>query len=265
MNRESFLQELAYLLSDVSGEEREEALQYYRDYFDEAGPERETELLIKLGSPEKVAAEVKSGLNPDTQAGEYSERGYMDERFDEYYHIPDQYTEIMMSDRAAGDQKRENRGCGRDRAENSRNSGNRKNGFLLLILFFMFGLPLAGSIISAGFSVIAGVFGALFGVLGGLIGLVVAGFAVTVALIAGGIAAVIAGCVNMFQPAMGIMAVGFGFLLLALAMLAALVTKWCCTTVVPGLFHFCMNAARKCVNAIGTVMRKIFCRGGVHR
>lgn len=36
MNREDFLMRLSSLLQDVSEAEREEALQYYEDYFDDA-------------------------------------------------------------------------------------------------------------------------------------------------------------------------------------------------------------------------------------
>ena len=37
MNRREFLEQLERLLSDISAEEREEALAYYRNYFDDAG------------------------------------------------------------------------------------------------------------------------------------------------------------------------------------------------------------------------------------
>ena len=37
MNRIEFMTELAALLQDISAEERIEAMQYYNDYFDDAG------------------------------------------------------------------------------------------------------------------------------------------------------------------------------------------------------------------------------------
>lgn len=60
MSKEYFLQRLEYLLSDVPQEEREAALSYYRDYFEEAGAEKEQEVLNSIGSPEKVSSEIKS-------------------------------------------------------------------------------------------------------------------------------------------------------------------------------------------------------------
>lgn len=41
MTRTEFMKQLQDLLSDISKNEREEALQYYNDYFDDAGPEEE--------------------------------------------------------------------------------------------------------------------------------------------------------------------------------------------------------------------------------
>lgn len=68
MNRAEFMKKLDALLSDISPEEREEALQYYNDYFDDAGPEQEARILAELGSPEQVAWKIKAGLSGDDSA-----------------------------------------------------------------------------------------------------------------------------------------------------------------------------------------------------
>ena len=39
MNREEFMKELEYLLSDIPDEDKAEAIGYYRDYLEEAGDE----------------------------------------------------------------------------------------------------------------------------------------------------------------------------------------------------------------------------------
>ena len=62
MSKQEFLQRLNRLLADVTPEEREEALRYYEEYFDEAGPEQEQAVLAELGSPEKVAAIIKANV-----------------------------------------------------------------------------------------------------------------------------------------------------------------------------------------------------------
>ena len=48
MNREEFMAKLKALLGDIPAEEREEALQYYEDYFDDAGADNEAEVIRML-------------------------------------------------------------------------------------------------------------------------------------------------------------------------------------------------------------------------
>ena len=62
MNRAQFMEQLKKLLSDISEEERQEALDYYESYFDDAGEEQEAEVIRELGSPGKVAAIIKEDL-----------------------------------------------------------------------------------------------------------------------------------------------------------------------------------------------------------
>lgn len=59
MNRQEFMYHLDVELSKLPEDERQAALAYYREYFDEAGPEREQEAIRELGSPEKIAAQIK--------------------------------------------------------------------------------------------------------------------------------------------------------------------------------------------------------------
>ena len=50
MNRKEFMDQLEKLLSDISEDERREALDYYESYFDEAGEAEEASVIQKLGS-----------------------------------------------------------------------------------------------------------------------------------------------------------------------------------------------------------------------
>ena len=77
MNKAMFMARLRELLADITEAEREEALNYYEDYFDDAGEENEESVIEALGSPERVAATIKEGLNDNTGSdGEFSENGY---------------------------------------------------------------------------------------------------------------------------------------------------------------------------------------------
>ena len=81
MNKESFLKQLEYLLSDLPEEEKRDALDYYRDYLEDAGSE-EARVLESFGSPERIASMIRSDLSGVLKdGGEFTEQGYTDERF----------------------------------------------------------------------------------------------------------------------------------------------------------------------------------------
>lgn len=72
MNRREFIEALRKELSRLSEEEIEAAIEYYEEYFDEAGPENEQQVIADLGSPKKIAAQIKSEygariLNEETE------------------------------------------------------------------------------------------------------------------------------------------------------------------------------------------------------
>lgn len=52
MNRIEFMKKLEALLRNISVDERKEAIQYYNDYFDDAGPENEDEVIKDLHFPD---------------------------------------------------------------------------------------------------------------------------------------------------------------------------------------------------------------------
>ncbi len=365
MKKEEFLKELEYLLSDLPDDEREEAVGYYRDYLDEAGLQDE-EIAGRLGSPEKVAAEIRAGLSESGQ-GEFTERGYQDERFREAYHVPDQYAEIVTVDGEicgdsesgnARDAKREReaedsgwtsfekegkscreewskwrkereqrferaRGqCGgrqeqrsertrerqerrseraRERYEKYQGRRDRQNageprwweykgskgrqsggaddvwegevvghgrsggrtdngnrGLIIFLLILFFGLPAAGTVIGAGFSIVGGILGGIFGIFGGVFGLVAAAFAAALGVFGGGIALILSGAADWTAPAVSLMSIGGGFLLLALAMLLLLLTKWGCGTAVPWMIRLIRDIVRTGFEWLRELFDRIF-------
>lgn len=60
MNRSEFFIKLEQGLTRVSREERDAALCYYNEYFDDAGPENEQKVIEELGSPAQIAARIKA-------------------------------------------------------------------------------------------------------------------------------------------------------------------------------------------------------------
>ena len=65
MNRKEYIDRLEQLLLVLPIEEREEALQYYEDYFEDAGIPANGLVGLELGTPEEVAD------NPNSFTGSF--------------------------------------------------------------------------------------------------------------------------------------------------------------------------------------------------
>ena len=61
MTRQEYMQQLAALLTAMPEAERRDALDYYEEYFDAAGPEKEAHTIQELGSPQNVAEKIWEG------------------------------------------------------------------------------------------------------------------------------------------------------------------------------------------------------------
>ena len=97
MNRAEFMRRLTELLGDVAPTEREEAIQYYNDYFDDAGEENESGVIASLGTPEELARTIKAGLNDGGNSGEFTESG-----FSSYTQMPKDEIVKVQDEDAAG-------------------------------------------------------------------------------------------------------------------------------------------------------------------
>ena len=79
MTRQEYMQQLAALLAAMPEAERRDALDYYEEYFDAAGPEKEAQTIQELGSPQDVAEKIweGTGAQPGTPIPDNSmpERG----------------------------------------------------------------------------------------------------------------------------------------------------------------------------------------------
>ncbi len=60
MNRRDFFSALIGELKSIEPSELQDILQYYNEYFDEAGVENEQEVIIELGSPKELAVSIKA-------------------------------------------------------------------------------------------------------------------------------------------------------------------------------------------------------------
>ncbi len=60
MNRSEFIRILRKELDRLPQDEIDAAVEYYEEYFDEAGPDKEAEIIKELGNPRKIANQIRS-------------------------------------------------------------------------------------------------------------------------------------------------------------------------------------------------------------
>ena len=226
MNRIEFIAELEKLLQNISAEERKEAVQYYKDYFEDAGLENEQHIIEELGSPKKVAETIKAGLkNGNGENGEYRETGYTDTRFEER-NMPASHEQLH----SAGDQ------------EKPKPWSNNFLKIFLIVAIIVVGAPVVLPLAFAVVCVVLALMLAGFLLLGGL---VLAAVAVTIS----GFVTAIAGIVELFSfPALGLVACGGGMILCVAGLVATVLLVKLCMIVFPVMFRGIVNLCRRFVH-----------------
>lgn len=212
MNRAEFMSKLRELLSDISESEREEALNYYEDYFDDAGVENEASVIESLGTPQKVAATIKLGLNEETgESAEYSENGYRDCT----------YERNEVAERAP--QKRD-----------------RRSGILIVVIILcIFALPILGPL---SIGILATIFGLLCAAAALLFAVCISGIAIVVA----GIALFVAACMELAAaPLTAVLLFGTGLILIGLGALVTMLGIWILKKTIPPLLRGFVNLCRR--------------------
>lgn len=63
MTKMEFLNQLRAYLYTLPPGEQEAAMEFYTEYFDDAGPENEQKVITELGSPQKVARQILKGCD----------------------------------------------------------------------------------------------------------------------------------------------------------------------------------------------------------
>ena len=233
MSRQEFIEQLKQLLLDIPAEEREEAILFYQDYFDEAEGEEDDTLVEKLGSPQKVARQIKLNLynKESIDAGEYTESGYKNSYYDD----------VEDTQGVIPHEKNEYNDYGQRRQRNQSNEGvyreNSSSNQLLWIVILVITCPIWGSVL---FGVTVGLGATLFGLVCALAGCFF-GFMV------GGVTCCIAGITQLFAtPFVGILVIGVGFILIALSLLfLAAVIAFC-----KGLIPIIITGIRNLINKL---------------
>ena len=206
MNRIEFMTELAALLQDVPVEERKEAMQYYNDYFDDAG-EEEKDVVKELGSPAKVAENIKKDLGIQT---EISSGGAQNTGAN--------YT-------GAQDARAQNNGTQNVGTQNvgTQEQSNHIWKIVLIVLVVIFGLPL-----------LLGIGGGVLGLLAGIIATVFAVILTAVLVVITGVLAIVAGVTFLItEPAVGLALIGGGLIAGVCGVIASVLLVKLCMIALP--------------------------------
>lgn len=197
MSKKEFMEELEILLGELPREEREEAIQYYESYFEEAGADQEQVVLDELGSAGRIAAQIIRDYRTET-GGMYTEKGYQAQE-------PEKQSPVQY----AKEEKKEEQN--REEAKSSgvyvTNKGLSGGTLAVIIIIAILTFPIW-------ISVLATAFGLLMGFFGAAVGIVVGFGAGGVGCIIGGVATFAVGIVKAFTiPVAGAVLLAIGLLL----------------------------------------------------
>lgn len=270
MDKRKFLEELQMRLSDLTKEERTEAMEYYEEYFADAGEENEEDVIRSLGSPEQVAKQIREGLHKEeedmfAEKGMFTENGYREKI--ESDNPPEVYGKRTAGQEEESAEWRENAGplpwgyaggksksgrggagqgaygAGSNRYSYNAGAGSRNNGTAkrkegmsggTIALLVILGILASPVILALG----AGLFGVILGILGAAIGVIVALVAVVIAFLAAGIGMFFGGFPLLFvHPLGGIFCIAIGCFLIALFLLCVVLLVLLCSKFFPWLIR----------------------------
>lgn len=208
MNKEQFISRLDELLADIPEAERREAIEYYREYFDDAGIENEEQVISELGSVEEVAHNIREEL-----AGK----------------------ELVTADAFAGGggaEEQSGAGTSGEGEDSQRESEKRRNPVVMALLVFG-GLILA---VTAGVPVLGTVGGTLIGLAAAFFGILLAVWIVGIVFVVLAPVMLVLAVVNIFtSAAVALMLFGLAFFFFGSGILLILVGLKLCTVVIPAV------------------------------
>lgn len=230
MNRMDFMGILEAGLAGIPEAERNEALQYYNDYLNDAGVENEQEVMESLGPPEQVAASIKAGLAGEGKV-EFTEQGYRDGT------VPE--APVSVRENKEDYKNAEQGGPQSSAREEKKKEGNSAGKLILIIAGCILVSPV---VLSVGAGLLAAILGLAGGVLSLWAGLVVVG----VAALFAGLAMVVGGIIELLvSPVAGALFIGVGLLLSGLGLLVTVFMIWLACKIVPALFRGCAGLCRR--------------------
>ena len=250
MTKHEFMRELTSLLSRIPEDERNDALQYYEDYFADAGITDDMLVPNSVGTPrqiaDKIIGEAIYGKSPEQMTDVMKNvPATKSDKEKRYYHQSESSKESNYYDgdahtkSAHGTYYDSNVNTGNNNRTYSENGNNSDNTKLILgIVIIIVTCPIW-------IGLVAGIGGTLFGILAALAGIII-GFG------AAGIALMITAFLSS-SVAGGILLVGTGMLLLALAIVLVIPLVLFCGKFLPWLVREIVNLVKRLFGKKGYV------------
>ena len=214
MTTEQYLHILQQELAALPYDEQKEALDYYRNYFDEAGEKNAQKVMAELGSPQKLGAYIRSNFSCVPARKNNGEKA-------------DTCTDEAHSASAHCGYKYEYEYDKNARTPAKHNGAN----ILLIILLLALTFPVW-------FSVLASLVGIGFGIVVALLAIGCAGIIGAIAVFASGIVVLYTGCTALVGSFFnGLLGIGAGLVLLGIALLFGIFGVWLCKKVLPAIIR----------------------------
>lgn len=270
MNKEIFLRDLRRFLEDIPEEEREQALTYYEDYFEDAGPENEQKVIQELGSPIDIARQIKAtnqehiaygqgndfhrnhaypntydnsdSTNKDTQNSQNTANSHQDTWSQNEYakgtNTQNGYTGNFYS---------QNYNSNHDYQNQKKSWTQDSTKVALVIVLAILALPVGLPLLSAAFGLLVALIAVVFS-------LILVFFALGGALVIAGIASLIGSFFTIGGIANTLVAIGSGFILTSIGIFIFWFGIFFCAKFFPAIFR----GIGKCFQSIGNGIRSFF-------
>ena len=198
MNKIEFLSRLRIALAPLPEDERDAAMVYYEEFFDDAGVENEQSVIAEFGSPEELARSIVDENNRDNPA--YSQVNENGDNGQNNINSSSQNSgNVFNNENTAYNNGGYNANGGGIYPPPVQQNGKWSNGQIaLVVVLLVLSSPIWLGVLAAILGVIVGLFGALIGIIAAL------GCCTLAFLIAGVLSA-------LKEPAVGIMLIGMSF------------------------------------------------------
>ena len=212
MTKNEYLAELKSRLMSIPSEERDTALKYYLEFFEDAGVENEQKVIEELGTPMQLAESIVIEQNRTEKSS----------------------TQFIPANiNTKGNYQRQ---------DNVTKQTNTVGNIILIILIIILASPIVLPVVATLFGIVVSIFAVIFAVW-------IACGAIVLALSVSGIALFFAGLIRMFtSPLEGLIGVGVGLILFAVGLLLIIPFVIICSKLIPSIIRGIVNLFSKIFN-----------------